>query len=41
MKANPELACICGYDANSKQDLDEHITAASPLDPEGTHRPER
>jgi len=36
--ANP-YACICGYEGTSGPDLDEHLTAAAPLDPEGTHRP--
>lgn len=36
--ANP-WDCICGYPGSSEQDLDEHLTAASGLDPEGAHRP--
>jgi hypothetical protein len=36
--ANP-YACVCGYEGSSARDLDEHLLAASPLDPEGTHRP--
>jgi hypothetical protein len=31
--------CTCGYQGTSNQDLDEHLLAASGLDPEGTHRP--
>lgn len=36
--ANPH-ACICGYEGTSRADLDAHLTAAAPLDPEGAHRP--
>jgi len=31
--------CICGYPGTSQADLDQHLIAASPHDPEGTHRP--
>ena len=33
--------CTCGYAGTSASDLDEHLIAAAPLDPEGTHRPAR
>lgn len=33
--------CTCGYEGTSAADLDEHLIAASGLDPEGAHRPTR
>jgi hypothetical protein len=36
--ANP-YACVCGYDGSSRQDLDEHIVAASDEDDHAWARP--